>query len=283
MKWSSIDQGRLSCAPSMRAKKFFGQHFLRDVSVVQAIVDALDAGAQDNVLEIGPGEGVLTKELVQDAKRLIAVDIDPEAIQTTRAAVPSPKLELIERNVLEYSVSDVDRLFDGEPWLLVGNLPYNITSDLLTWMLSDASGPKRMVVMVQKEVADRMMAGAGKMNMLALFVQLYAGVRKVVTVPPGSFAPPPKVHSAVVRLDRDGAGAYQELGVKDPETFLRFAKVAFANKRKQLKTTLGTLPQVDAGRLQHILEELGYTKTVRPEELSFEDWVHLYHKVHGYC
>lgn len=265
----------------MKAKKFFGQHFLRDDSVIQAIVEAAEVRDQ-HVLEIGPGEGVLTERIVEDAARVVAVDVDADAIATTRKRIASEKLELIERDVLDARAEDVRQNVDGV-FVLVGNLPYNITSDLLRWMLTSDPKPVRAVVMVQREVADRMLAGAGDMTLLGLMVQLYASARRVVNVPRGAFAPPPKVDSTVVRLDPFTAEDLDAHGIGDAEKLMTFAKVAFSQKRKQLKSTLATLPTVSLEVLEATLAELGHPVTARPQELSTEDWIHLYNKLHGYC
>lgn len=265
----------------MKAKKFFGQHFLRDDSVIQAIIESSDVAGMP-VLEVGPGEGVLTERLVEDAARVVAVDVDADAIATTRARVASDKLELVERDVLDAKQEDPRDWFDGS-FVLVGNLPYNITSPLLRWMLVSGHKPTRAIVMVQKEVADKMLADAGDMSLLGLMVQVYASVRRVVYAPRGAFAPPPKVDSTVVRLDVYTEQDLDTRGVREPEKLLTFAKVAFAQKRKQLKSTLGTLPSVPVEQLTGVLQELGLPPTARPQELSADQWIQLYNRLHGYC
>ena len=150
-------------------------------------------------------------------------------------------------------------------------------------MLTSDPKPVRAVVMVQKEVADKMLAGAGDMTLLGLMVQVYASVRRVVNVPRGAFSPPPKVDSTVVRLDPFTVEDLDTHGVREPEKLITFAKVAFTQKRKQLKSTLGTLPTVSVEVLEATLEELGHPATARPQELSAKDWIYLYNKLHGYC
>ncbi|PIR47280.1 ribosomal RNA small subunit methyltransferase A [Candidatus Uhrbacteria bacterium CG10_big_fil_rev_8_21_14_0_10_50_16] len=265
----------------MEAKKFFGQHFLRDDAVIAAIVEAADVAGLP-VLEVGPGEGVLTEVLVQQAARVVAVDVDTEAIEATRARIASTNLELIERDVLDARLEDVRTLFT-EAFVLVGNLPYNITSDLLRWMLSVGHKPLRAVIMVQKEVADRLTAEAGDMSLLGLMVQLYASVQPVVQVPRTAFAPPPKVDSAVVRLDVYTQEDLDAHGVRNPEKLLSFAGVAFAQKRKQLKSTLGTLPSITISALEEALRTLSHPATARPQELSTDEWIRLYNLLHEYC
>lgn len=249
--------------------------------MIQAIVEAADVAGRE-VLEIGPGEGVLTEELVREATRVVAVDIDKEAILATQARVSSTTLELVERNVLDPALEDARTIFEGD-FILVGNLPYNITSALLRWMLSAGHKPLRAVVMIQKEVAERLLATAGDMSLLGLMVQLFASVQHVVSVSRTAFAPPPKVDSTVVRLDLYTQEDLDAHGVRDPEKLLSFAGVAFAQKRKQLKSTLGTLSTVTIPQLEEALVSMGHPITARPQELSADEWIHLYNLLHGYC
>ena len=260
----------------MKRKKFFGQHFLTDTSVVAAIVAAADLDDKTNVLEIGPGEGVLTKELVKVAKRVVALEVDREAVEATREKVGADNLEVIEQDALEISNIEIAEMFDGEPYVLVGNIPYNITSDLLSKFLTQDNGPIRSVWMVQKEVADRMLASAGDMNRLGLMVQIFASGHRVAKVSRGAFSPPPEVDSAVVRLDHEASENFHERGIDDPGAILRFARVAFTSKRKQLATTLSSLPDISSEQVMVELEKIGESKTARPEELSVGNWVKLF-------
>ncbi|HJN84929.1 MAG TPA: 16S rRNA (adenine(1518)-N(6)/adenine(1519)-N(6))-dimethyltransferase RsmA [Patescibacteria group bacterium] len=267
----------------MHKKKFYGQHFLRDESVVDAIVEAAAIEESDNVLEIGPGAGVLTKELVLKAKKVLSVDIDQEAIDTTRKNVLSERLQLLNQDVLSLKNEDIKRIFNDEPFVLIGNVPYNITSKILEWSLGLDHKPERAIVMIQREVADRLLAGKGDMSLLGIVVQLAASVSLVAHVPRDAFSPPPKVESAVVRLDLYSTEDNHARGVKDRERLIRFAKVAFSQKRKQLKTTLGALPSVSVMQLEAALKKLGYIETARPEELSVGDWIALYNLTHENC
>ena len=249
--------------------------------MIQAIVEAADASGA-TVLEIGPGEGVLTERLAEVATHVVAVDVDSEAIQTTRERVEGKPVTLVEQDVLDKRLPDVrDQL--PESFVLVGNLPYNITSPLLRWMLTTSPKPDRAVVMVQKEVADKLLADAGDLSLLGLMVQVYASVRPVVQVPRGAFAPPPKVDSTVVALDVLSDADLEAQGRHVPEKLLAFAKVAFAQKRKQLVSTLGSLPDISKEALKQALVDLGYPPTARPQELSCDAWIALYNQLHDYC
>lgn len=260
----------------MRAKKFYGQHFLRDESVVDAIIAAADLAQSDTVLEIGPGEGVMTECLVTVAKKVVAIDIDADAIKATGSRVKAENLKLVHEDVLKLSPSDLDELLSGEDYVMVGNIPYNITSDLLNKFLSQGKRPLRSVWMVQREVADRMMARDGKMSMMGLLVGLYADVAHVANVPRDAFMPPPKVDSAVVKLHHLTPQDMKTRGYDKPEAILGFAKIGFSAKRKKLTTTLSALPNVPKDALETALEGMGFSQGARPEELSVDQWVQLY-------
>lgn len=263
----------------MKAKAFYGQHFLRDASVVEAIIAAADLSGDQAVLEIGPGEGVLTKRLVDVAKKVVAIDIDREAIATVSERVSSDVLQVVEQDVLTVNGGQLKAWFPSG-YVLVGNIPYNITSPILKTFLSHAVPPSRAVLMVQREVADRMLAGAGDMSMLGLMVQLHAAAERVIQVPRGAFSPPPRVDSTVVRLDLYTNEDRHARGIHETEKPLTFARVAFASKRKQLQSTLGTLPNVSSEQIKAALESLGQPETARPQELSADQWVQLYHIVY---
>ncbi len=263
----------------MRAKKFFGQHFLRDKQVIEAIIEAADVSGM-SVLEIGPGEGVVTEALARQAKRVVAVDIDEEAIASTRHRNLGSHVELICEDVLHPAGDDIRRRFVNTGFVLVGNLPYNITSDLLRWMLCEPPRPLRAVVMIQAEVGERIMARAGDMSLLGLMVQLYAKVVMITRVPPGAFSPPPQVDSVVVRLDPYRDEEMRARGVSDAEKVLRFARVAFNGKRKQLASTLGTLPTLSPEHIKAALATIKHLPTARPQELSTKDWIAFYNVLH---
>lgn len=264
----------------MRPKKFFGQHFLHDQSVVEAIVAAAHISKNDIVLEIGPGKGVLTRRLVEEALRVVAVDIDGEAIDAVRASVTADNLELVHADILSLSSIQRDDLV-GSDYICVGNLPYNITSEVLNTFLVQEPKPLRCVFMVQREVAQRMMAGAGDMNRLALMVQLHALVSRVIHVKPGAFFPPPEVQSTVVRLDVMTREDQHERGIADAQAVLDFAAIAFAGKRKQLISTLVSRNGLTRERIEQALVALDLPKTARPQELSVEQWIALHRACTG--
>jgi 16S rRNA (adenine1518-N6/adenine1519-N6)-dimethyltransferase len=255
-----------------------GQHFLDDGQAARRIVDALGDISRKTVLEIGPGRGALTSLLVRPAHRLIAVEIDRVlAAQLRMKFALEPNVEIIEADILAV---DFDTLFGpkpgsarpgmefvAEPVCVVGNLPYALTSEILLRLFANRKYFETMVLMVQREVAERLAAkpGGREYGLLSATAQLYARVETLFTLSPGAFLPPPKVHSAVVRLEM--APQVEKLHVAE-EAFLDFLKLAFAQKRKTLWNNLKLRYQPDP--LRAALEKTGVKPTVRAEALSLE-------------
>lgn len=248
-----------------RAKKSFGQHFLQSPSVIRAIIEAADLNPGDTVVEVGPGTGVLTRALVETGAKVVAIEADRDLIPVLSAEF-GDQIELILGDALDVARDPVP-LVPG-PWFLCSNLPYNVGTEILERFLASSHPPVRAVVMVQKEVGDRMMARPGDMSLLSVAVQVYAQVSRVVRVPPGAFVPPPKVDSVVIQLDVTPK-------VQDPERLIALAKIGFRSRRKQLRKNLeeggvGTRETVGA-----FLAQMGLPETARPQELSVENWIDL--------
>ena len=234
-------------------KPKLGQHFLSSDSFALQIVDALGDVSQNTVLEIGPGRGVLTSILAKRAHRLIAVELDRVLAAQLRLRFGMfSNVEVIEADILSI---DFDSLFGPKPGLrrpgiefkpapakVIGNLPYYITSDILLRLFEYAKYFESLVILVQREVADRVAAEAGSRDygLLSATAQLYARVEKLITLPPGAFAPPPKVHSTVLRLTM--APRQEELGLNEngysEGGFINFLKLSFGQKRKTLWNNL---------------------------------------------
>jgi 16S rRNA (adenine1518-N6/adenine1519-N6)-dimethyltransferase len=234
-------------------KPKLGQHFLSSDSFALQIVDALGDVSQNTVLEIGPGRGVLTSLLAKRAHRLIAVELDRVLAAQLRLRFGMfSNVEVIEADILSI---DFDSLFGPKPGLrrpgiefkpapakVIGNLPYYITSDILLRLFEYAKYFESLVILVQREVADRIAAEPGSRDygLLSATAQLYARVEKLITLPPGAFAPPPKVHSTVLRLTM--APRQEELGLNEngysEEGFINFLKLSFGQKRKTLWNNL---------------------------------------------
>lgn len=256
-------------------KPKLGQHFLASESAALRIVEALGDVTQATVLEIGPGRGALTALLAPHTRRLIAVELDRVlAAQLRMKFSTRPNVEIIEGDILKIELDTVfgpkpgslrpGLNFAPEPAHVVGNLPYYITSDILLRLLEYHRYFATIVIMVQKEVADRLAATPGSRDygLLSATAQLYARVEKMFTLPPGAFAPPPKVHSSVVRLTVEPR--LEALGVPEAE-FIAFLKVSFGQKRKTLWNNLKA--QYDEGVLRAGLAKTGIKPTVRAEAL----------------
>ena len=265
-------------------KPKLGQHFLTDTAAAVRIVESLGDVSQTTVLEIGPGRGVLTDMLIRRARRVIAVELDRVlAAQLRMRYSLVPNLEIIEGDILSI---DFDSLFGPKPGssrpgmpLLpepvrgLGNLPYFITSEILLRLFEYRKYFASFVLMVQKEVADRLAArpGTSDYGLLSATAQLYARVEKLFTLPPGAFSPPPKVHSTVVRLVV--SPQLEQLGVDEAE-FIDFLKLSFAQKRKTLWNNLKTRYQT--AELKSAMKKARIDPSVRAETLSLHASANLF-------
>ncbi len=241
-----------------------------DETIVAKIIEAAEIVPGETVLEVGPGTGVLTQALVDAGARVIAVEADKSLIPALHERF-GDSIELIEGDALSLNDSVTQRL---SHYKLVANIPYNITSDLLRRFLTSDPRPSRMVVMVQKEVADRITAVPPNMSLLSVMCQLYAKCQRVTKVPAGAFRPMPKVDSAVVRLDLLESLFW---GI-DQEEVIAIAKRGFASRRKQLHGNLKTSIH-RSEQIKHALESLGLPASARAQELTVENWIQLANKL----
>ena len=248
----------------VRAKKALGQHFLTDQSVARAIVAALSADSPvRDVLEIGPGMGVLSQYLVQrEDIDLKLIEIDSESVEYLLTHLPGMEGRLMEGDYLRL---DMTRIFPG-PYRVIGNFPYNISSQIFFKILEDKDRVPEVVCMIQKEVADRIAEKPGSKvyGILSVLLQAWYDIEYVISVGPGAFVPPPKVHSAVIRLRRN---ARTELGC-DERLFKQVVKTAFNQRRKTLRNALKPLLPEDADTSDPIFD-------LRAERLGVEDFVRL--------
>jgi 16S rRNA (adenine1518-N6/adenine1519-N6)-dimethyltransferase len=267
-----------SQARTPRNKPKLGQHFLNDTAAAVRIVESLGDLLQDTVLEIGPGRGALTTLLARRARRVIAIEKDRVlAAQLRMHFSLAPNVEIIEGDILAI---DLDSLFGPKPGStrpgmefvpekihVVGNLPYFITSDILLRLFEYRKYFEILVLMVQKEVADRLSAKPGnkEYGLLSATAQLYTKVETLFTLPPAAFSPPPKVHSAVVRMQP--SPRLEKLRV-DERGFISFLKLSFSQKRKTLWNNLKVRYQSD--QLERALAKARITPSVRAEALSLE-------------
>jgi 16S rRNA (adenine1518-N6/adenine1519-N6)-dimethyltransferase len=278
---------KVSSASVSPKKPKLGQHFLDDPSVGSRIVEALGDLSHSTVLEIGPGRGALTSMLGRRARRVIAVEADRVlAAQLRMKFSLVPNLEIIEGDILAV---DLDTLFGPKPGTtrpgmeqapdrvrVVGNLPYFITSDILLRLFEYRKYFETIVLMVQKEVADRLAAHPGTKDygLLTATAQLYSRVEKLFEVPPTSFSPPPKVHSAVVRLVL--VPRLEKLGVNEAE-FMNFLKLSFAQKRKTLWNNLKV--RYASEDLTGAMKRARIQPSIRAEALSLEPMAALFREL----
>ncbi len=269
-----------------KAKKSYGQNFLADRGVLKKIIAAAELEPGEMVLEIGPGTGILTEALLNAGANVVAVEADPELAALMRKNFGN-RITLVEGDVMNLSRDPSPptsaklwrvRMTDGG-FKIVANIPYNITSALLEKFLTNDPRPSRMVLMVQREVADRITAKPGEMSVLAVMCQLYASCKKIANVSAGAFRPTPKVDSAILRLDVRPLPLFKgELeGVTvDPETIIALAKAGFASRRKQLHGNLARAGFGKSEKIKETLADLGLRPDIRAEDLSLDDWVRLY-------
>lgn len=250
----------------MIAKKSFGQHFLQDASVIKKIVAAAEIKPGDVVLEVGPGHGVLTRALVEAGAKVIAVEADRDLIPELQTLF-GDRVDLVRSDILKWTPPS-----NIGPYKLVSNLPYNIASAVMEKFLSQEPRPKRMVLMVQKEVADRMLAKPGEMSVLSVACQIYAELKRVVNVPPGAFRPSPKVDSTVVRLDVRGDVP------KEAEEIIGLAKQGFRARRKLLKKNLEGLKWSKEEIIQ-AMQKADVDELARAQELSVAQWQALWYNL----
>jgi 16S rRNA (adenine1518-N6/adenine1519-N6)-dimethyltransferase len=265
-----------------------GQHFLTSEDVSARVVEALGDVSESTVLEIGPGRGILTSLLARRTPRLIAVELDRVLAAQLRLKFGMARnVEILEADVLAI---DFDSLFGPKPGLgrpgmefkpqpvrVVGNLPYYITSDILLRLFEFSKYFESIVIMVQREVADRIAAepGGSEYGVLSATAQLYAHVERLFTVAPGAFSPPPKVHSAVLRLTI--APQQEKLGVAG-DGFIDFVRLSFGQKRKTLWNNLRE--KYEETGLKRALAEAKVKPTARAETLSLEESAAVYRALH---
>lgn len=252
----------------LRPRKSLGQNFLRDGRYLSEIVAALDLTPEDEVLEIGPGTGVLTARLVASARRVVAVELDTRLAAALASEFPSAdNLEIVQADALEVRPAD---FFQG-PYKLAGNIPYYITGPILRHFLELEARPSIMVLMVQKEVAQRVVAGTGDLSLLGVSVQFYGAPEIVARVPRRAFHPVPKVDSAILKIVPHEPSL--PLSLRPP--FFRVVRAGFGTKRKTLRNALSIGLDLPASRAESLLQNAGIDGQRRAETLSIEDWTRL--------
>lgn len=261
----------------LRPRKRLGQNFLTDRGVLKQILAAAEISSEDDVLEIGAGLGMLTEALAERAQRVVAVEVDEGLVAILRARLESlPNVRVVLGDILSLDIANLMRegnAPEASPYKVVANIPYYITSAVLRHILEASVRPQLIVLMVQKEVAQRVVAGPGQMSLLAVSVQFYGLPRLVARVPARAFYPAPKVDSAIVRID-----PHRQLPIEDGEiaAFFEVVRAGFAQRRKQLRNALAhglSLPRDDVSRA---MGRAGIEERRRAQSLSLADWVALH-------
>jgi 16S rRNA (adenine1518-N6/adenine1519-N6)-dimethyltransferase len=282
----------MAAKPSVKhAKAKLGQNFLRDQAAIRKIVDAIGEVSKTVVVEIGPGEGVITAPLRERAGRVVAIELDRILAAKLRLHFARvPNVEILEANVLNVDFNGVIQghlrgVTDRNPGAevrrakLIGNLPYYITSDILLKLFDQHRHFSEFVIMVQKEVADRLAADPGSRDygLLTVTTQLYCDVESLFTLPPEAFAPPPKVHSTVLRLNVNPK--CERLGLKGKEAeFFTFLKLSFGQKRKTLANNL----KAKYPRIIEEMKRLSLRPDARAEALSLEEMAAIFKAASGH-
>jgi 16S rRNA (adenine1518-N6/adenine1519-N6)-dimethyltransferase len=249
----------------LRPSKKLGQNFLQDEQALQKITEIADIQVQDTILEIGPGLGGLTRHLALAARQVVAVELDESLFPALRTVLaPYANVRLIHADILKLRSAD---LVTAPDYLVVANIPYYITSALLRHLLAQSPRPRRLVLTVQEEVAERICAGSGKMSLLALSVQVYGRAEVAARIPAAAFFPTPSVNSAVVSIN-----IYPEPLIPYPllDTFFRLAKAGFGQKRKKIRNSLSAI--MPREKAEQILLAAGIDPQRRAETLSLVEW-----------
>ncbi|MBU1131266.1 ribosomal RNA small subunit methyltransferase A [Patescibacteria group bacterium] len=253
----------------LKPDKLKGQNFCVDEEVIKEMVRVAQVSNKDMVLEVGPGFGFLTAELLKKAKQVMAVELEKKLIGVLK------RLEKVHQNleVVEGDIFKIPNYKFKNSYKIVSNLPYSITSAFLKKFLTADNKPQAMTLLIQKEVAERICAKPGQMSRLALSVQLYGRPQIIKIVSPESFWPQPKVASAILQIDNIMAFPYADrLAEKD---FWRIVRSGFCSKRKQLHNNLAGSLQLPADKVKQILLKLSLDPKIRAQELSINNWVEL--------
>ncbi len=256
-----------------RAKKSLGQNFLKSKRALDAIVDAGDIQGDDVILEIGPGKGALTEKLVFFSGKVIAVEKDDDLFtflqEKYATEIKKNKLDLIHGDILNFD-SQTLSFYKNHEYKIIANIPYNITGQIIRMFLTAETKPERMVLLVQKEVSDRIVARDGKESLLSLSVKLYGTPKYIMKVPARDFSPAPKVDSAILLIKDIKKPA---LNREEEAFFFDLIHAGFAHKRKVLRSNLSTL--ITPTQIESLFEKEGIKPTSRAEELTLPQWISL--------
>ncbi len=249
-------------------KKSLGQHWLFDDASLQAMLIAGEVAPDDTVVEVGPGLGTLTQKLVEAARSVVAIELDNQLAEELKGRVGAQNLSVEHKDVLAYDFSILKAGYK-----VIANIPYYLTSNLIRTLLEVDNPPKIMALLVQKEVAERIVATSGNMSILAVSVQFYAEATLKELVPAGLFTPPPKVDSQIIQIKRYETPLFPDV---DPDNFFKLVKAGFSEKRKKLRSSLSGGLHITKTSADDLLKKAGITLDARAQELSLDEWYQLY-------
>ena len=270
MKLSYLNIHPLLKKYGIRPKKSLGQNFLTEPAGLNKVIEAARLDAEDEVLEIGAGLGSLTCLLAQLARKVIAVEIDRVMLKPLEEALESySNVQIIEGDILSLPP---DQLVKSQNYVVVANIPYYISSAIIRHLMEAQNRPRRVVLTVQKEVAERVLARDGKMSLLSLSVQVFGEVSIAGVIPAGSFLPAPEVDSAVLKIE-----LYPEplVPLNQQDTFFKLAHAGFSQKRKTLRNSLAGGLGISGGDVEKLLSDTGIDPQRRAETLSILEWNRL--------
>lgn len=245
-------------------KKSLGQHWLKDRHVLASIADAAAIAPDDTVLEIGPGLGTLTSELLRRAKEVVAVELDGDLARKLPGQFPGKALTVVNQDILSFDLRNLP-----ENYVVVANVPYYITSKIIQLLTTAANKPRTIVLLIQKEVAQRLAATPGTMSILAISAQVYAEVTLGDEVPAEFFTPPPKVDSQVVILQ---VRPRPLVNAEEERAFFRIVKAGFIAKRKKLRSSLSSGLHMAKPEVEALLKKHGISPDDRAEDLTISNW-----------
>jgi len=264
-------------------RKSLGQHYLADELLLGDIADACRLGPADTVLEIGAGPGGLTEELARRAGQVVAVDIDEELVALTRARLGPrfPGLQLVAADVLDYTPAELlAECGLSAPYVATGNLPYYITQPVVRRLIEADLPPERLVILVQREVAQRMVGGPGKESVLSMAIRCFGAAESLIDVPATAFWPPPRVQSAVIRIERH-AEPPAGLDAEARPRLMSLVRAGFSEPRRQLHNTLSQALGLNDETIVDLLATAAIGPALRPQHLDLTDWMRLYRLVDG--
>ena len=269
---SQTAAGRLLGGLGLQPRKGLGQHFLVAPAVLERIADAAEVGPADTVVEVGPGLGALTEVLARRAGRVVALELDDALCAALQSHFADrPHVRIVHADALKAPLDEI--VPGGEPYKMVANLPYYAATAIIRRFLEAAHKPGVVVATVQREVAQGMAAPEGKRGLLGVATQFYGSSRIAFTVRPGSFHPPPKVTSAVVRIDVHNASL--PVAVPSDAAFFALVRAGFAAPRKQLRGGLANALRLSPAEVERALAACGVDPTRRAETLSMSEWAAL--------